>query len=214
MDSTNLTFFNLKRDKQNAVVTLLHKSVSDIEKAMVHYEQIDGKRKSIRCNGEGCPLCNSGSKAEPRIFIHLYNHNTKEEQVWSRTDKIIPQLSEVESSWGDLCDAVLSITREGDSFPKYTVTVLNPKQYEAVNKELVGKNVAYRCFMTRSNDELSQFLNTGVMPKHEKKEYLSKEEYAKKKAAESSKENKPSEFENEKAKFEQYSATSIDDLPF
>ena len=180
----NLTFFGLKHDADEAVVTILSNKVSDIERADVHFVDVGGKKKCVRCNGDGCPICAHGVAKESRIFIHLFNHNTGEEGVWSRTDKILPQLDEVEQSWGDLVGVPLKIARQGDNFPKYTVTVMPPQKYPAVDKALVEKKVAYRCFMTRSNDELNEFFATGVMPKHEKKEFLSKEEYAKKKAEE------------------------------
>ena len=176
-NSTPIGYFNLKNAGDTAVVRLLHSSVSTIEKSMTHWMDVSGKRKCFKCAGDGCPLCANGIQSDERIYIHLFDYTDNKEKIWSRTDKIIEKLRSVENDWGNLSDCVVRITRESGQFPSYTVSVLNANLYAPVNKELVDKKIAYRCYITRSVSELTQFLSTGVLPAHETKPFIPKEQY-------------------------------------
>lgn len=169
--NNDIKYFNLNKKDDSAIVRILHSSVKNIEYAQIHRVTIDGKNKNIKCIRENCPLCNSnGSEANTKIYIHLFDYTDNCEKVWVRTDKIINQLKEIEENWGNLSECVLKITRETDDFPKYNVIPVNAAKYTQVNKELIDEKIAYRFYMTRSKDELNEYLKTGVMPPHKKKE--------------------------------------------
>lgn len=172
--NNDIKYFNLNKKDDSAIVRILHSSVKNIEYAQIHRVTIDGKNKNIKCIRENCPLCNNnGSEASTKIYIHLFDYADNCEKVWVRTDKIINQLKEIEENWGDLSACVLKITRETDDFPKYNVIPVNAAKYAQVNKELIDEKIAYRFYMTRSKDELNEYLKTGVMPPHKKKENAS-----------------------------------------
>lgn len=172
--NNDIKYFNLNKKDDSAIVRILHSSVKNIEYAQIHRVTIDGKNKNIKCIRENCPLCNSnGSEANTKIYIHLFDYTDNCEKVWVRTDKIINQLKEIEENWGNLSECVLKITRETDDFPKYNVIPVNAAKYAQVNKELINEKIAYRFYMTRSKDELNEYLKTGVMPPHKKKENTS-----------------------------------------
>ena len=174
----NIIYFNLA-DGQSANVRLLHSSVGTIECGRIHYTQIGDRKRNIRCPGNGCPICEKGEQPTNRVYIHLFDYTDNKEKVWSRTDKILPQLRDIEESWGNLNDCVVKITRIGEKFPKYEVTVLNPKNFALVDEDkVVDDSVAYRMYLTRSADELKEYYETGVLPPHKKKEQaVSKKEY-------------------------------------
>jgi hypothetical protein len=177
MAEDRILYFNLNNEGDNATVRLLHKSVSSIKSAMLHTLDIDGKRKAIKCLGEGCPICSQkGEEPFKRVFIHLYDYTDNTEKVWSRTDKILPQFDEIEKNWGDLSDCVVNIKRLQKEFPKYDVTTVNPKQFADVNPELIDKDVSYRFYMTRSAEDINQYFATGIMPPKNKQAYTPKEE--------------------------------------
>ena len=171
-------FFNLINDGDTAVVRLLHSSTDTIEVADTHRMKVGGKTKRIKCVGDGCPLCAEG-ESEKRIFIHLWDYTDAKEKVWDRTDKIIPQLVQLQQSWNPLSSAVIKITRKGTEFPKYEIEVQNPMNYENTSLDLIDKKVAKMFYMNRSSDDIKTFLSSGEFP--EKKAYISKEEYAKSK---------------------------------
>lgn len=180
----NLEFFDLKTEGDNAVVRLLHKGVETIESTNLHWvTDKSGKKKCVKCVSNGCPLCEKGEPITSRVYIHLFDYTDNKEKIWSRTDKILPQFKQIHDDWGDLSECVVRIKRDKQEFPTYTVSTLNANMYAPVNKDLVDEKVAYRCYMTRSVDELKQFVATGVMPAHESKPYVPKEEYMAKKNA-------------------------------
>ena len=178
----NIKFFGLNNDGDSAVVRLLHSSVSTIERVPMHKIKVGDKYKSVKCNGDGCAICaKSGSAPTDRIFVHLYDYTDNTEKVWSRTDKIIPKFESLENDWGNLFNCVVRITRRGNEFPQYDVENLPPQKYAVVGTP--DEKIAYRYYCTRSNDEIEEYYKTGVLPAHKKKEFVSKEEYAKQKKA-------------------------------
>ena len=178
-NDNQISYFNLNGDGASSVVRLLHTSTKTIETAKVHNIMVNQKRKTVKCCGEGCPLCASKLPSYDRIFIHLIDYADGKEKVWSRTPTILKQLEELETSWGDLSALVLKITRVGNEFPKYNIMMMPPQTFPPINRELVDVKISYRFYMHRSAEELSQFLTTGVMPTHESKSFMSKEEYFK-----------------------------------
>lgn len=192
MENDRLGYFNLNEEGESAIVRILHSSTDTIESADMHWvETASGKKKCVKCTGEDCPVCVTGSPITHKIFIHLFDYSDNTEKVWSRTDKILPQLNEVAEAWGNLAECVVKITRLKKEFPTYSITVQNAKMYEAVSPDLIDKKIAYRFYVTRSNDELSEFLSTGIMPEH-KSTYVPKEEYFKNKDAQQSSQPKSS----------------------
>lgn len=177
--------FRLDKDGDTAVVRLLHNSISTIESQLVHTVQIDGKFKKIKCLGKDCPLCESPDyKTINRIYIRLWNYDVGKEQLWDRTDKILPELEKIQNSWSPLYSAVLRVTRKGDEFPKYEFEVLNPIAYGSVDvfKDKLDQPIAKFCSMSRKKEDLEEFMNTGKLP--EKKKFVSREEYNKMKQEE------------------------------
>ena len=176
MADNQFSYFNLRNAGDQAVVRLLHKKCDSIEIAATHWVDVGGKRKCVKCVGEGCPLCARKIDLNERIYLHLWDYTDNKEKVWVRTGTIMPQLENIEKDWGDLSEVVVRIMRETDNFPTYQVTPLPPKNYGEVDKSLVDKKIAYRCFLTRSAEEIESFLTTGVMPEH-KSNYVPKEQY-------------------------------------
>lgn len=173
-------FFNLNKDNDSAIIRILHSSVSTIESANIHLVNVNNKKKSIKCintDNIQCPLCAENVAILNRIYIHLFDYTDNKEKIWSRTDKILPQLKEIENNWGNLSNCVLKITRIGNDFPKYTIGLLNPSSYPQVQNTLIDNKLAYRFYLTRSADELNTFINTGVLPDHIKKQNQSNQSY-------------------------------------
>lgn len=170
-------FFNLKGNDDSAIVRLLHSSVETIESIDTHKIVLNDKPSRVKCLGENCPFCKSGKDIDKRIYIHLFDYTDNTEKVWDRTDKIIPQLEELYKSWNPLSSAILKITRVGDSFPKYIITPQNPMMYNDVDASLIDEKVGRRFSLSKTAEEISEFLNTGKFP--ERKEYVPKETYNK-----------------------------------
>lgn len=170
----NIEFFNI-RGGESAIVRILSTTVDKIERIGIHTIELgDGTKKKVRCLESNCPLCNDNQASE-RLALHLWDYTDGKEKVWNRTtnEKFVNLLKDVEENWGNLSECVVKITRESDDFPQYSVTVQNPSKYPMPNeitKEDIDKNVGYRCCTYRSADELVEFLKTGYLPEHIKKQ--------------------------------------------
>lgn len=190
--NNNIEFFNLNHDGDSAVVRILNTTVDEIEVKGIHFIDLQGKKKAVACLGEGnCPLCDV-SQPVSRLCVHLWDYTDNKEKIWNRTpnQNFLNSLNEVVDSWGDLCDSVLKITREGDNFPKYSITVLNPKKYpfpeDAITKDNINEKVSYRLATYRSAEELEEYVRTGFLPDHVKKQstWVPKDEWIKRKKEE------------------------------
>lgn len=190
--NNNIEFFNLNHDGDSAIVRILNTTVDEIEVKGVHFIDLQGKKKAVACLGEGnCPLCDVNQPVS-RLCVHLWDYTDNKEKIWNRTpnQNFLNSLNEVVDSWGDLCDSVLKITREGDNFPKYSITVLNPNKYpfpeDAITKDNINEKVSYRLATYRSAEELEEYVRTGFLPDHVKKQstWVPKDEWVKRKKEE------------------------------
>lgn len=217
-----LDFFRLDNAGDTMNARIMHKSTDTIEVYDMHPIMSGGKRMRVKCLGDGCPLCAVGVDKISRIFIHLYDYGTQKHLIWDRTDKIMGKLKEIEGDWGGLNAVPVRITRDNGEFPTYTVDVLPPQKFPPVDESLDEK-VSWRCGTYRSKEEMEEFLNTGVMPKHKKREdnYTPKKtEYFTPKTNSSidSRSYEQSGYatgaENEVATERQFEAVENEDLPF
>lgn len=165
----NFEYFNLREAGDTAIVRILHSGVHTIEIKNVHTIMEGAKRRIVNCVGQGCPICASNNAPYERAYIHLWDYTDNKEKIWSRTTKILEQFDQIAKSWGNLSNCVLQITRKTKDFPTYDVIPVNPQAYPVPNVT-VDEKVAYRCYNTRSAEELAEFIRTGVLPAHVKKD--------------------------------------------
>lgn len=194
----DLEFFRLDHEGDFINARIMHKSVDTIEKFDVHPILSGGKRRRVKCLGEGCPLCEKNAEKQVRIFIHLYDYGTNKHLVWDRTDKILSKLEEIQSDWGDLCENPVKITRDSNEFPTFSVTVLPKTKFPMIDGDTVDTKVSYRCGLYRSAEEMKEYLSTGVMPPHKKKD---KDSYTPKKTS--------SYFSPQTSEYGDYSSASV-----
>lgn len=165
----NFEYFNLREAGDTAVVRILHSGVHTIEIKNVHTIMEGTKRRIVNCTGQGCPICASNNAPYERAYIHLWDYTDNKEKIWARTVKILEQFDQIAKSWGNLSNCVLQITRKTKEFPTYDVIPVNPQAYPVPNAT-VDEKVAYRCYNTRSAEELAEFIRTGILPAHIKKD--------------------------------------------
>ena len=180
-NNRDIDFFNLKQSGDSAIIRLLHTSPSTIEHVMIHtVTTADGKKRSVRCCGDNCPLCRTAPSE--RIYVHLIDYTDGKEKVWNRTPTILKQLDELCQNWGDLSKLIIKITRNGNEFPKYDIMLMPPQNLGVVPPDIIDEKIAYRFYLYRTEEEIRQFLQTGVMPPHVKQSnnantYVPKEQY-------------------------------------
>ena len=180
-------FFSLKNDGDEAVVRILHNSSEDFDIIATHPIKVGEyfrKAACLRNPGEApdkCPLCASGAKLQYRIFVHMIQYSTGENGtiiakpvVWDRSAKDMSQkLVTMIQEYGPLSDCVFKVRRNGkagDMQTTYEILFANPNVYRP---DLYPKDAAaafdnYDTLGTKvynkSYDELVTFLNTGSFP--------------------------------------------------
>lgn len=137
-------WFQLKDDGDSAVVRLLHKGETGIDKTTgepeydfpiyeVHKLDVDGsgRDRTALCKGESCELCKSGNKPSLRMFLQMVNLDEKDKdkqvQLWERGLTDIKQMIGLTSEYGDLTKRNIKIVRSGSKGSLKTTYQYFPK---------------------------------------------------------------------------------------
>lgn len=180
-DSNNrIGFLNLKNNGDTATIRVLHSSCGTIERSVTHWVTLSsGGRRSVKCVGAGCPLCNANFPSNERAYIHVIDLADMQEKVWTRTESFVNQLLQVEKQYGNLANLAITVVRgEYRNYPSYTITNVTQLNPSVGGNNLIDTKVAYRCYMSRTAEELMQYLATGQMPAHQKPAFVPKAQYA------------------------------------
>lgn len=180
-------FFSLKNDGDEAVVRILHNSSADFDIIAAHPIKVGEyfrKAACLRNPGEAtekCPLCAAGTKLQYRMFVHMIQYAkdeagniTAKPVVWDRSAKDMSQkLVTMIQEYGPLSDCVFKVRRNGkagDMQTTYEILFANPNVYRP---DLYPKDAAaafdnYDTLGTKvynkNYEELVTFLNTGSFP--------------------------------------------------
>lgn len=182
-NSKQIRYFNLSKSNDNspttATVRILHSSVDTIEKIKVHSVMIGDKQKYVKCVEENCPLCEKKVAISTKAYIHIYDYTDNTDKVWVRPISQIADLQSLQTMFGNLSEFVVTVARY-DNEGKYPVYKILPRidsaKFGSVSKELIDEKISYRFYLTRSAEEIQQYVNTGIMPERAKK-FVSKQEY-------------------------------------
>lgn len=172
------SYFQLKEDKDTANVRFLYRTIEDITGNIVHEIHTDGdpsnikSRKLINCLRSydeplsNCPLCASGSKQLPKLFIKIFNEDTQEPQLWERGKSYFQRLAGLASHYNPLCDEIVSIERhgvKGDMQTKYEFYPIENKPFDMdsidIPDPLDGTTI-----VELTADEMQDFVTNGVYP--------------------------------------------------
>ena len=176
-NDNKLGFLNLKNHGDTATIRVLHSTPDTIEVEDTHWINFsDGTHKSVKCPGDGCPLCAAKVAISKRAYIHVIDQSDMQEKVWVRPVSMVDELRKGFDYYKTLTGLILTIQRENNG--QYPVQrIIGATETNApLDNSIIDKKVAYRCFVTRTAEELQQFLTTGQMPEH-KKNFVPKEQY-------------------------------------
>ena len=103
-------FFKLSNDNDKAVVRFLDSTIDDFDVYEVHTRKINGITVSIKCLGNGCPLCRE-DKPKLRGYFQLISNG--QHFVWDRGIIDIKNIIACAESIGNLSSMEFIITRHG-----------------------------------------------------------------------------------------------------
>lgn len=168
------SFFSLKDDGDSANVRFLYNGIADVDGYTVHEVHTDGdptnikSRKLISCLRDynepldKCPLCAAGYKQIPKLFIKLYNEDTKEPQIWERGKAYFQRLAGLASHYNPLCNEVVSIERhgkKGDLQTKYEFYPIENSEFDMNSIECADPLGSI--IEERTASEMQDFLSGG-----------------------------------------------------
>lgn len=161
--------FILADDKDSADVIFLYKSYNDVLLADVHYVKSADYNGYVQCTGHGCPACEKKIRVQNKLFIPLFNLNTRTIQFWDRSTRFESQLNrEVFKNYDCPVNYVFTITRNGKAQDINTTYTITPKgrntslSYEQIlNMFQLKMPDAYE-FICKdyNNDQLRSILNS------------------------------------------------------
>ena len=138
-------FFNLKNDKDFAIVRFMHDDTDSFDIVAGHRMTVNDKLRLVNCIRsahepvDNCPLCRAGKKLEYRLYIHLIEYVRNDEgkmvpvpRVWERSASYVNTLTNLMKEYGPLSDNIFKITRNGEKGSKsttYDIMYGNPKVY-------------------------------------------------------------------------------------
>lgn len=110
--------FILRDDRESAKVRILLNSWDEIQLRHVHEVKVkndDGDilRTFVKCAGDDCPLCKIGVRLDTRVYIPLYNEETKKNQLWERTRLSYQIFEHIFNKYSEIPKKIFEITRYG-----------------------------------------------------------------------------------------------------
>ena len=162
-------FFSLKNDKDVATVRFMYNTIDDIMGYAVHEAQVNGKKRYINCLREynqpidDCPMCAARYRVIAKLFIILFDEETKEVKIWDRGKTFYSKISSLAARYNPLVSTPFEIERNGkrgDTKTTYETYALDTDDVTLEDlpevPELLGTLI-----LDKSYEELEFFLENG-----------------------------------------------------
>lgn len=186
-DGPKIKFFDfLKNDGEVVLVRFPYQSVADIKIDTLHKVNINGNYRYVNCLRQddneptgNCPLCAKGNSAKGRfiakMIVYVQGANGIEivPCVWNRPTGFARTVAERITDYGNSVFKIKRIGVAGDMKTTYDImpapaNVYNEQAYPSDFSAFENFKPNNFAFLDRDFNELTQFVNTGVMPERQK----------------------------------------------
>jgi len=183
----NIKFFNfLKNDGDVVLVRFPYNTPNEFELYDLHRVTVNGNYRYVNCIRENnqpttsCPLCAKGDVAKGRfivkMLVYVQGQNGIEVLpcVWDRPTGFAKLLAERISECGNVVYKIKRIGAKGDKSTTYDImptmnpTIYNEQTYPSDFSAFANFRPNNFSFIDRNFEELTQFVNTGIMPERQK----------------------------------------------
>lgn len=144
---SNVSFFMLKNDGDEAIVRFMHDSVDSFDIHTCHVMNIDGRFRNVECIREPmspiseCPLCASKERLTTKMFIRMIQYVKDPETgaikampvIWDRGISYAKTLKDLLDEYGPLSNCIFKIKRSGAAKSmdtKYSIMLCSPAVYK------------------------------------------------------------------------------------
>ncbi len=183
----NIRFFNfLKNDGDVVLVRFPYTSPNEFELYDLHRVSVNGNYRFVNCIREAnqpttaCPLCAKGDVAKGRfivkMLVYVQGQNGIEVVpcVWDRPTGFAKTLAERLNDCHNVVYKIKRIGAKGDKNTTYDIMptmnpqIYNEQTYPSDFSAFANFKPNNFAFLDRNFEELTQFVNTGVMPERQK----------------------------------------------
>ena len=170
--SNSGSFFQLKNDKDTAKVRFLYGTMDDVQGYAVHRVPVGDGERYVNCLRkyndpvDMCPFCRAQYKVVPKLFVKLYNEDTKEVQIWERGKTFFDKLSGIAMRYNPMHETIFEIVRNGkpkDMQTKYDIWPTNDKSDFSMDNIEMPEPLG-TIILDKTADEMNVYLETGEFP--------------------------------------------------
>lgn len=187
--SSQVGFFTLKDDGDEAIVRFMHDDTASFEILGTHQIKVNGKFRRINCirNPQdpigACPFCEGGEKLDYRFYIHLLQYTNNQDgtvnvepKVWERSISYANKMREYIMNYGPMSDVICKIVRHGRAGDMKTEFEIIPNLNKQIYRDDIfvkkpelfeGYKALGRVVLDRNADDIKVYLNTGNFPMKE-----------------------------------------------
>lgn len=193
--NSDIGFFTLKNDGDEAVVRFMCDSVDDFDIQMVHNITLGNKYRKVACLRDprdpidNCPMCKAGTQLTTRFFIRLISYNkvadpqtgnvmiVPKAMIWERATSYAKTLKSYLDNYGPLSDVICKIIRHGAAGAMTTTYEIVPNLSKQIYRDdiYVKDPSLFGTFetlgsivMKKDYNEMTTFITTGSFPEKPK----------------------------------------------
>lgn len=178
-NSSDLSYFKLSNDKDEAQVRVMLNKLEDMEDGYMfscHEVKVEGSEwgKAVACLREyndpvsKCPFCEAGYKVIPKIYIPLYNEDTEEVQIWTRGKGFMQKFTSICSRYSKptIVSHLFTIQRNGESGSMQTTYEMFMDEVDDTVLEDLPEvpKILGRCVLDKSAEEMEYYLQEHEFP--------------------------------------------------
>ena len=171
--NSSSNFFSLKDDGDVARVRFMYNDLKDVVGYAVHEIEVDGNKRYVNClrsynePKSKCPCCANDYMQRAKLYVPLYNVDTKEVQLWERGKKFLGKLQSICTRYArqdsPLVNHVFEIERhgkKGDTQTTYEVYEVGSDDTTLQDLPEVIEPLG-NVILDKSYDELDSYVRTG-----------------------------------------------------
>lgn len=171
--NSSSNFFSLKDDGDVARVRFMYNDLNDVTGYAVHEIEVDGNKRYVNClrnynePKSKCPCCANDYMQRAKLYVPLYNVDTKEVQLWERGKKFLGKLQSICTRYArqdsPLVNHVFEIERhgkKGDTQTTYEIYEVGSDDTTLQDLPEVIEPLG-NVILDKSYDELDSYVRTG-----------------------------------------------------
>ena len=171
--NSSSNFFSLKDDGDIARVRFMYNDLNDVTGYAVHEIEVDGNKRYVNClrnynePKSKCPCCANDYMQRAKLYVPLYNVDTKEVQLWERGKKFLGKLQSICTRYArqdsPLVNHVFEIERHGKKGDTQTTYEIYEVASDGTTLQDLPEVIEPlgNIILDKSYDELDSYVRTG-----------------------------------------------------